>query len=185
MAAYTRGMAGTNSRRAPRDTKPARGARAAATPDNRRTISWRHCLIGIVAGEAALLLISNVALGITNAAFGSSGLNNADGGIVGVSTLLAVLLGSFIAARLAGRFELYQGVVVGIGFIVVGALYQFLAEAQVVHSALATGSHYLVDLGPMSMGGLISGDLLALFAGSVGGLLSHRFGGDGSPSRLT
>jgi hypothetical protein len=32
----------------------------------------------------------------------------------------------------------------------------------------------LVDLGPMSMGNLISGDMLALVGGSIGGLVARR-----------
>jgi len=119
-------------------------------------------------------VLSNVGLGVANAAFGSSGFQKADGGVVGVSTLLAVLFGGFLAARLAGRFGLYQGVVVGAGFIAVGAVFQFAQEAQIVHSSLASGTHTLVDLGPMSMGNLISGDMLALVGGSIGGLLSRR-----------
>ena len=138
-----------------------------------RSISWLHCVIGMVAGEALLLVLSNVALAISNAAFGASG-DAADGGIVGISTLLAVIFGGYLAGRLAGRFELYQGIVVAIGFIAVGAVFQFLQEASIVHTALGSGSHYLVDLGPMSMGNLISGDFLALFGGSVGGLFAAR-----------
>lgn len=140
----------------------------------RANISWRHCLIGLVAGEVTLLLLSNVGLGAANAAFGTADLHNVDGGIVGMATLLAVIAGGFIAARLAGRSELYQGIVVGIGFIIIGAGVQFAQEAQIVHSALASGTHSLIDLGPMSMGGLISGDLLGLFGGTVGGLLAQR-----------
>jgi hypothetical protein len=131
-------------------------------------------MIGLAAGEAMLFLLSNVGLGVANAAFGNAGFRTADGGIVGVSTLLAVLFGGYLAARLAGRFGLYQGVVVGAGFIAVGAIFQFAQEAQIVHSSLASGTHTLVDLGPMSMGNLISGDMLALVGGSIGGLLSRR-----------
>ncbi|MGH7723231.1 MAG: hypothetical protein ACRENL_10460 [Candidatus Dormibacteria bacterium] len=140
----------------------------------RGQISWGACLAGLVAGEALLFVLSNVSLGITNAAFGSAGFRTADGGIVGVSTFLAVLFGGFLAARLAARFGLYQGVVVGAGFIAVGAVFQLAQEAQIVHSSLASGTHTLVDLGPMSMGNLISGDMLALVGGSIGGLLSRR-----------
>jgi hypothetical protein len=146
----------------------------AAAPAAGRTISWRHCLLGLAAGEALLLLLSNVASLGANAAFGSSGAQHWDGGIVGVSTLLAVIFGGFLAARLAGRFGLYQGIVVAIGFIVWGAVFQFLQEAQVVASSINAGGHKLVDLGPMDMGSLVSGDLLALFGGSVGGLLAGR-----------
>lgn len=145
-----------------------------AATESGRTVSWRHCLIGLLAGEVILLVISNAALWVANLAFGSNGTDAVDGGIVGVSTLLAVIAGGYIAGRLAHRFELYQGVVVAIGFIAIGALFQFLQEAQIVHSALASGGHYLVDLGPMSMGNLISGDFLALFGGSVGGLFAAR-----------
>ncbi len=140
----------------------------------RGQISWRSCLVGLFAGEVLLFALSNIALGVANAAFGTAGFQNADGGIVGVSTFLAVFFGGFLAARLAGRFGLYQGVVVGAGFIVVGAIFQFAQEAQIVHSSLASGSHTLVDLGPMSMGNLISGDMLALVGASIGGLFSRR-----------
>ena len=136
------------------------------------TISWRHCLLGLVVGEVALLVISNVALIATNAAFG--GTDNIDGGVVGVSTLLAVILGGWLAAKLAGRFGLYQGIVVAIGFIAVGAVYTFFQESSTIASSLATNSHHLIDLGPMDLGNLFSGDLLALFGGTVGGLLSGK-----------
>jgi hypothetical protein len=136
------------------------------------TISWRHCLLGLVVGEIALLVISNVALIATNAAFG--GTDNIDGGVVGVSTLLAVILGGWLAAKLAGRFGLYQGIVVAIGFIAVGAIYTFFQESSIIATSLSTNSHHLIDLGPMDLGNLFSGDLLALFGGSVGGLLSGK-----------
>jgi hypothetical protein len=145
-----------------------------ASSADRGQIDWRSCLVGLACGEVTLFVLSNVGLGLANAAFGPAGFQSADGGIVGVSTFLAVLLGSYLAARLAGRFALYQGVVVGAGFIVIGALFQFGQEAQVVHSSLTSGTHTLVDLGPMSMGGLLSGDILALVGGSIGGLLARR-----------
>jgi len=126
----------------------------------------------VAAGEIALLVISNAALIATNAAFGSSG--NIDGGVVGVSTLVAVIFGGWLAAKLAGRFGLYQGIVVAIGFIAVGAIYTFFQESSIIASSLATNSHHLIDLGPMNLGNLFSGDLLALFGGSVGGLLSGK-----------
>lgn len=169
-------MSKATSRRAP--TRPAPrprpGPPAAAAPADRGTVSWRSCAIGLAAGELTLFVLSNVGLGVANAAFGNAGFQSADGGIVGVSTFLAVLLGGYVAARLAGRFGLYQGVWVGVGFIVIGALFQLGQEASIVHSSLASGTHTLVDLGPMSMGNLISGDMLALVGGSIGGLLSRR-----------
>ena len=91
-----------------------------------------------------------------------------------MSTLLAVIFGGWLAARLAGRFGLYQGIVVAIGFIAVGAIYTFFQESSTIASSLATNSHHLIDLGPMDLGNLFSGDLLALFGGSVGGLLSGK-----------
>jgi hypothetical protein len=147
---------------------------AAAAEAERGQIAWRACLVGLVTGEVLLFALSNIALGVANAAFGTAGFQHVDGGIVGVSTFLAVFFGGFLAARLAGRFGLYQGVVVGAGFIAVGAIFQFAQEAQIVHSSLASGTHTLVDLGPMSMGNLISGDMLALVGGSIGGLFSRR-----------
>ena len=131
-------------------------------------------MLGLVVGEAALLVLANVGSLAANAAFGSAGAQNIDGGIVGVSTLLAVILGGWLAARQAGRFGLYQGIVVAIGFIAWGAIFQFLQEAQVVATSISAGGHKLVDLGPMDMGSLVSGDLLALLGGSVGGLLSGK-----------
>jgi hypothetical protein len=157
-----RTSASTSSRQSP----------APAAVYSGHAISWRHCLLGLVAGEVALLVISNVALISTNAAFGGSG--SIDGGVVGVSTLVAVIFGGWLAAKLAGRFGLYQGIVVAIGFIAVGAVYTFFQESSTIASALATNSHHLIDLGPMNLGNLFSGDLLALFGGSVGGLLSGK-----------
>lgn len=155
--------------------RPATPRQAVAVGQAERgQIAWGRCIVGLIAGEALLFVLSNVALGVANAAFGPAGFQSADGGIVGVSTFLAVISGGYLAARLAGRFGLYQGVVVGIGFIIVGALFQFGEEASIVHSSLAKGTHTLVDLGPMSMGGLITGDMLALVGGSIGGLLSRR-----------
>lgn len=171
-------MPAAKRRRAPARAKPARPTAprqaVSATQPERGQISWRSCVVGLVAGELALFVLSNVGLGVANAAFGSAGFQSADGGIVGVSTFLAVLLGGYVAARLAGRFGLYQGVVVGAGFIAIGAFFQFAQEASIVHSSLASGTHTLVDLGPMSMGNLISGDMLALVGGSIGGLLARR-----------
>ena len=147
---------------------------APAASAERAPVAWGWCLVGLLAGEAMLFILSNIALGVANAAFGPSGFQAADGGIVGVSTFLAVLLGGYLAARGAGRYGLYQGVVVGAGFIAVGAIFQFAQEASIVHSSLASGTHTLVDLGPMSMGNLLSGDFLALLGGSIGGLLVRR-----------
>jgi hypothetical protein len=158
---------------ATRSVPPPRPA-AAAVEAERGQVSWGSCLVGLLAGEVLLFVLSNVALGVANAAFGTAGFKTVDGGVVGVSTFLAVFFGGFLAARLAGRFGLYQGVVVGAGFIAVGAIFQFAQEAQIVHSSLASGTHTLVDLGPMSMGNLLTGDMLALVGGSIGGLFSRR-----------
>ncbi len=182
LGSYTRGMSQAKRQRrvaaqnqAALASRAAPGRQGAGTAEvERGQVSWRSCLVGLLAGEVLLFVLSNVALGVANAAFGSAGFHSADGGIVGVSTFLAVFFGGFLAARLAGRFGLYQGVVVGAGFIAVGAIFQFAQEAQIVHSSLASGTHTLVDLGPMSMGNLISGDMLALVGGSIGGLFSRR-----------
>ncbi len=150
-------------------SRPAQGAVAVQTG---HAISWRHCLLGLFVGEFALLVLSNVGLIATNAWFGSAG--QLDGGVIGVATLLSVILGGWLAARMAGRFGLYQGIAVAIGFIAVGAIYTFVQESSIIASSLATNSHHLIDLGPMNLGNVFSGDLLALFGGSVGGLLSGK-----------
>ena len=135
-------------------------------------ISLRSLVLGLVVGEGLLLFLSNLGLGLANAAFGAT--SRYDGGVVGVASLVAVIAGGLLAARIAGRSGLWHGLWVGAGFIAVGAIFQFLQEANIVHASLATGSHVLVDLGPMNMGSLISGDFLALFGGCVGGLLARR-----------
>ena len=138
------------------------------------SIAWGWCLVGLIAGEAVLLLIANLGNLVANKLFGTSGANAADGGIVGVATLIAVILGGYLAARKAGRQGLYQGIIVAIGFIVWGAAFQFITEATTVANSLNSSSHTLVDLGPMNLGNVFTGDLLALFGGSVGGLLSGK-----------
>jgi hypothetical protein len=124
----------------------------------------------LLAGEATLLILSNGVSWIADAAWGY----RQDGGIIGVASLLGIIFGAFLAARLAGHHGLFQGIVVGCGFIAVGAVFQFLQEASIVHASLSSGTRNLVDLGPMNMGSLMSGDLLALVAGSFGGLFARR-----------
>lgn len=146
----------------------------AAPTTTKRTIAWGWCFLGLIVGELVLLILSNSGNLVANKLFGPTGAQSADGGIVGVSTLLAVMLGGYLAARWAGRFGLYQGIVVAIGFIVWGAAFQFFTEASTVAGSLSSGSHTLVDLGPMNLGNVFTGDLLALFGGSVGGMLSGK-----------
>jgi hypothetical protein len=165
---------GTGLLDAPRPAPPAPPPARREDEARPGSISWRHCLVGLLVGEVILLLLSDGGLALANFAFGSDGRDKLDGGIVGVATFLAVLTGAYIAARLARRMELYQGTVVAIGFIVVGALYQFGQEASAVHSSLSSGTHTLIDLGPMNLGGVVSGDLLALVSGSIGALLARR-----------
>lgn len=142
------------------------------TAGDTRAISWRHCALGLVVGELVLLLLSNAGLDLANIAFGSSG--KIDGGIVGMATLLAVMSGGYLAGRLAKRFGMYQGIVVAIGFIAVGAIFQFVQEATAVQLSFHSGAHTLIDLGPMNLGDLLSNDLIALFGGSVGGLFADK-----------
>jgi len=154
--------------RAVRDEEEARGG---------ANISWRHCFIGLAAGELLLFLLSDGGLALANVAFGPSGRDKLDGGIVGMATFLAVLTGAYLAARLARRTEIYQGTVVAIGFIIIGAMFQFGQEANAVHTSVTSGTHTLIDLGPMNLGNVFSGDLLALVSGSIGGLLARRRAG--------
>lgn len=154
--------------------RPGPGAMRSEEEQAGGSVSWRHCLIGLIAGEVILLILSDGGLALANRLFGADTGNRLDGGIVGMATFLSVLAGAFIAARLAGRMELYQGTVVAVGFIAIGALFEFGQEASAVHTQLSSGSHTLIDLGPMNMGGLISGDFLALVGGSIGALLARR-----------
>jgi hypothetical protein len=145
-------------------------------PGQRGTVSWRHVFLGLVAGELVLLVLSDGGLALANLAFGSTTGNNIDGGIVGVASFLAVLFGGYLAGRMAGRWELYQGFAVAVGFIMIAWAFQFGQEASVVHGSLQSGTHNLLDLGPMNMGGLISGDFIALLGGSIGGVIARRRG---------
>lgn len=137
--------------------------------------------LGLVAGEALLLVLSNGGLLLSNLAFGAS--DRADGGIVGVASFLAVILGAYLAARLAGRFGMYQGIWVAVGFIAVSAITQYVHEQHIVQLSLQSGTHRLVDLGSMNMGGLFSGDLLALFGGTFGGWLGDSRAREGAGNR--
>ena len=153
-----------------REHRPVAGAPGASDAGNH--IAWRACLAGLLVGEVLLLVLTNGGLDLANAVFGPT--QRLDGGIVGVGSFLAVIVGGFTAARLAGRWGLYQGTVVGIGFIVVSIVVQFFQEASIVHQSLSSGAHHIVDLGPMRMDNVISGDLLALFGGSFGGWMARR-----------
>ena len=146
------------------ERRPVAGAPGASDSGNH--IAWRACLANMPAMPPTLLL------DLANALFGPT--EKLDGGIVGVGSFLAVIAGGFVAARLAGRWGLYQGTVVGIGFIVVSVAVQFGQEASIVHQSLSSGAHHIVDLGPMRMDNVISGDLLALFGGSFGGWMARR-----------
>ena len=152
------------------ERRPVAGAPGASDSGNH--IAWRACLAGLFVGELVLLVLTNGGLDLANALFGPT--ERLDGGIVGVGSFLAVIIGGFVAARLAGRWGLYQGTAVGIGFIVVAVVVQFIQEASAVHASLSAGAHHIVDLGPMRMDNVISGDLLALFGGSFGGWLARR-----------
>jgi hypothetical protein len=152
------------------ERRPIAGAPGASDAGNH--IAWRACLAGLVLGELVLLVLTNGGLDLASAVFGPT--ERLDGGIVGVGSFLAVILGGFAAARLAGRWGLYQGTVVGIGFILVSVIVQFAQEASIVHASLSSGAHHIVDLGPMRMDNVISGDLLALFGGSFGGWMARR-----------
>lgn len=134
----------------------------------------RAVLIGLVVGQLVLLVVTNGGLVAADRAFGSQ--DRLDGGIVGTATFLAVLVGGLLAARLAGRHGTWQGMMVGIGFIVVAIVYSFADEVRIVHDSFQVGggAHSLVDLGPMRIDQVITGDLLALFGGSVGGFLARR-----------
>jgi hypothetical protein len=155
---------------APVERRPIAGAPGASDSGNH--IAWRACLAGLILGELVLLVLTNGGLDLANALFGPT--EKLDGGIVGVGSFLAVIAGGFVAARLAGRWGLYQGTVVGIGFIVISVAVQFGQEASIVHQSLSSGAHHIVDLGPMRMDNVISGDLLALFGGSFGGWMARR-----------
>ena len=129
------------------------------------------CLIGLGVGLVALLLLTNGGLALADFGKGSGPY---DAVITLMGRFLAVAIGAYTAARVAGRGGMWQGITVAGGFIAVGAVFQFLQEAAIVHASITSGSHNLVDLGPMNMGSLMTGDLVLLLGGSLGGLLSGK-----------
>jgi hypothetical protein len=159
------------------DRRRRRAPQPEPAPGAMPPICWRAVLAGVAAGQLLLLLLTNAGVDLANYFFGSTPSGTLDGGIVGVSTLLAVIAGGFLAGRIAAAHGAYQGTIVGIGFIIVAVVFQFAQEASIVHSALSAagpGQNYLVDLGPMHIDQVFMGDLLALFGGSVGGFLARR-----------
>jgi hypothetical protein len=137
-------------------------------------ISFRAVLAGLLAGQVLLIFMTNGGLILADNAFGPQ--DRLDGGVVGMATFLAVIVGGFVAGRVAGRNGVWHGMMVGIGFIVIAILYEFADEVRLVHDSFQVtgGPRNLIDLGPMRIDQVITGDLLALFGGSVGGFLARR-----------
>lgn len=131
-------------------------------------------MLGLVVGQVLLVLLTNGGLIMSDRAFGPQ--DRLDGGVVGMATFIAVIAGGFTAARRAGSRGTWQGMMVGIGFIIVAILYSFADEVRIVHDSFQVtgGARNLVDLGPMRIDQVILGDLLALFGGTVGGFLARR-----------
>jgi putative membrane protein (TIGR04086 family) len=159
------------------DRQHRRTAEPERVPGAMPPIHWRAVLIGVVVGQLVLLVITNGGVVLANYLFGDTSSGNLDGGVVGMSTFVAVITGGFVAARIAGSVGWYQGTIVGIGFIIVAVVFQFAQEAQIVHSVVSSpgpGENYLVNLGPMHIDEVFTGDLLALFGGAFGGFLARR-----------
>ena len=116
-------------------------------------IRWRAVLVGFVV--AASLAFSLGAL--ANAA----GIENP--GSLASLEFAALLLGGFVAGRMAGQFGMIQGVAVASIFILGSAAIKAWIEID-----LATTYGPQV-LGPMDMGGLALGDLIHLVGATVGG----------------
>jgi hypothetical protein len=137
-------------------------------------VSLRAVLIGLVAGQVVLIFMTNGGLILADNAFGPQ--DKLDGGVVGMATFLAVIAGGFVAGRIAGRHGVWHGMMVGIGFIAIAIAYEFADEIRLVHDSFQVtgGPRNLIDLGPMRIDQVITGDLLALFGGSVGGFLARR-----------
>lgn len=157
--------------------EPARLAAGATAPEGGfgvPRVSLRAVLAGLLVGQFLLILLTNGGLILSDNAFGPQ--DRLDGGVVGTATFLAVIVGGFVAARMAGVRGPWQGMMVGIGFIVVAIGYEFADEVRLVHDSFQVtgGPRNLIDLGPMRIDQVITGDLLALFGGTVGGILARR-----------
>lgn len=81
---------------------------------------------------------------------------------------LALLLGGFVAGKVAGTSGFINGVAVAVVFIVIWAVQNALWEARLVQE------NGPLALPRMNMGGIILGDLLNLSAAAFGGWLSER-----------
>ena len=153
---------------------PARGRRRLRPPSTpvTRSPGGTACSASLV-GEIALLVISNVGLIATNAAFGCHRQHrrrrrrrvDAPGGDL---RRLARRAGS-PAASASTRASWSPS-----ASSPSARSTRSSRSRRSSPSSLATNSHHLIDLGPMDLGNLFSGDLLALFGGSVGGLLSGK-----------
>ncbi len=137
-------------------------------------VSLRAVLVGLVVGQVLLILLTNGGLILSDDAFGPQ--DRLDGGVVGMATFIAVIAGGLVGARVAGRQGAWHGMMVGIGFIAIAIGYEFADEVRLVHDSFQVtgGPRNLIDLGPMRIDQVITGDLLALFGGSVGGFLARR-----------
>jgi hypothetical protein len=106
--------------------------------------------------------------------FGTSARQLADidnPGTLASLEFLALMVGGYVAGRLAGRVGVMQGVAVAVLFIVVAASVKAWWEIDL---ASRFGPQVL---GPMDMGGLILGDLVHLTGACVGGWLADLQGG--------
>ena len=120
-------------------------------------IDWRAVGAGFLAA-AGLALI----LGMIGSRLGIEG----HVGTMASLELLALMVGGYVAGRLAGRFGVMQGVAVAIIFIVISASIKAWVEIDLA-SRFGMGV-----LGPMDMGGLVLGDLVHLIGACAGGWLA-------------
>jgi len=116
-------------------------------------VNWRAVALGLV------LAISLVAIFSQLVAAGAPGL-----GIV--YQFIALFAGAFAAGRLAGRAGPVQGLAVAVLFIIGAAAFDTWADYETVRRFGPSA------LGSLNLGGIVVGDLVALTAGTAGGLVA-------------
>ncbi len=124
------------------------------SPSVERRVDWRAVAIGFAATALAQAALAVMLLA-----------QHPDDGVLQMAGVFAaVVVGGFVAGKLAGRHGAWNGMLVAVVFILAGALSRSVAEQQL---ARLTG-------GPLHMGGVIFTDVVQLAGGTLGGWLARR-----------
>lgn len=120
-------------------------------------LDWKAIALGF--GVAAAL---GVGAGVVGGGLGLEGHL----GAYAATEFVALMVGGYVAARVAGRVGVMQALAVAVIFIVISASVKAWVEIDLA------GRFGPGVLGPMDMGGLVLGDLIHLVGAWAGGWLA-------------